>query len=31
MFGLAIEPLRRGDEGRISEVLHKLAAEDPPC
>jgi len=29
MFGLAIEPLRRGDEGRISEVLHKLAAEDP--
>jgi elongation factor G len=29
MFGLAIEPRRRGDEGRISEVLHKLAAEDP--
>jgi elongation factor G len=29
MFGLAIEPTRRGDEGRISEVLSKLAAEDP--
>jgi len=29
MFGWAIEPLRRGDEGRISEVLSKLAAEDP--
>ena len=29
MFGLAIEPIRRGDEGRISEVLNKLAAEDP--
>ena len=29
MFGLAIEPRRRGDEGRISEVLAKLAAEDP--
>jgi elongation factor G len=29
MFGLAIEPARRGDEGRISEVLGKLAAEDP--
>jgi elongation factor G len=29
MFGLAVEPVRRGDEGRISEVLSKLAAEDP--
>jgi len=29
MFGLAIEPRRRGDEGRISEVMAKLAAEDP--
>jgi elongation factor G len=29
MFGLAIEPIRRGDEGRISEVLGKLGAEDP--
>jgi elongation factor G len=29
MFGLAIEPKRRGDEGRISEVIHKMTAEDP--
>jgi elongation factor G len=29
MFGLAIEPKRRGDEGRISEVMSKIAAEDP--
>ncbi len=29
MFGLAIEPKRRGDEGRISEVMNKMAAEDP--
>jgi elongation factor G len=29
MFGLAIEPRKRGDEGRISEVLARLAAEDP--
>jgi elongation factor G len=29
MYGLAIEPRRRGDEGRISEVMTKLAAEDP--
>jgi elongation factor G len=29
MFGLAIEPKRRGDEGRISEILNKMAAEDP--
>jgi elongation factor G len=29
MFGLAVEPKRRGDEQRISEVLHKIAAEDP--
>jgi elongation factor G len=29
MYGLAIEPKRRGDEQRISEVLHKLQAEDP--
>ena len=29
MFGLAIEPRRRGDEGRISEVMAKIAAEDP--
>ncbi len=29
MFGLAIDPKRRGDEGRISEILNKMAAEDP--
>jgi elongation factor G len=29
IFGLAIEPARRGDEQRIWEVLQKLAAEDP--
>lgn len=29
MFGLAVEPKRRGDESRISEALAKLAAEDP--
>jgi elongation factor G len=29
MQGLAIEPKRRGDEQRITEVLHKLQAEDP--
>ncbi|NNF17966.1 MAG: elongation factor G, partial [Gammaproteobacteria bacterium] len=29
MYGLAIEPVRRGDEQKISEALHKLAAEDP--
>lgn len=29
MHSLAIEPKRRGDEQKISETLHKLAAEDP--
>jgi len=29
MSGLAIQPRRRGDEQRISEVLHKMTAEDP--
>ncbi len=29
MFGLAIAPARRGDEGRMSEVLNKMVAEDP--
>ncbi|MEW9898657.1 elongation factor G [Chitinivorax sp. PXF-14] len=29
MQGLAVEPKRRGDEQRISEVLHKLQMEDP--
>ena len=29
MSGVAIQPKRRGDEQRISEVLHKMTAEDP--
>jgi elongation factor G len=29
MVGLAIEPTKRGDEQKISEAMHKLAAEDP--
>ena len=29
MHGVAISPKKRGDEQRISEVLHKLTAEDP--
>jgi elongation factor G len=29
MVGLAIEPKRRGDEGRVSDVLGRMAAEDP--
>jgi elongation factor G len=29
MHGVAIAPKKRGDEQRISEVLHKLVAEDP--
>lgn len=29
MMGLAIEPARRGDEQKLSDALHKLAAEDP--
>ena len=29
MYGLAIEPKKRGDEQKISEALHKLTAEDP--
>jgi elongation factor G len=29
MHGLAIEPKRRGDEQKISDVLHKIEAEDP--
>ena len=28
MFGLAIEPKRRGEEQKISEALHRIAAED---
>ena len=29
LFGLAIEPARRGDEQKLSDALHKLTAEDP--
>ena len=29
MHGVAIAPKRRGDEQRISDVLHKMIAEDP--
>jgi len=29
MYGLAITPSRHGDEQRVSDVLHKLLAEDP--
>ena len=29
MHGVAIEPKRRGDEQRISEVLNRMTAEDP--
>ncbi len=29
MYGLAISPARRGDEGRLSDVLNKLLSEDP--
>jgi elongation factor G len=29
IYGLALEPSKRGDEQKISEVLGKLAAEDP--
>ena len=29
MHGFAITPKRRGDEQRISDVLHKMIAEDP--
>ena len=29
MHGVAITPKRRGDEQRISDVLHRMIAEDP--
>ncbi len=29
MHGLAIAPKRRGDEQRLSDVMHKMVAEDP--
>lgn len=29
MYGLAISPARRGDEGRLSDILNKMLSEDP--
>ncbi|RRJ84816.1 elongation factor G [Aestuariirhabdus litorea] len=29
MYGLAVTPVHRGDEQKLSEALHKLEAEDP--
>jgi elongation factor G len=29
MVGVAIDPIKRGDEAKLSDVLHKLVAEDP--
>ena len=29
MYGLAIEPSKRGTEQKLSDALHKMAAEDP--
>ena len=29
VFGLAVQPKKRGDEQKVSDVLHKIAAEDP--
>jgi elongation factor G len=29
IYGLAIQPKRRGDEQRLSDILHKLQTEDP--
>lgn len=29
VFGLAVMPKKRGDEQKVSDVLHKLMAEDP--
>jgi len=29
MVGLAVQPVRHGDEQKLSDALHKLAAEDP--
>ena len=29
VFGLALQPKKRGDEQKVSDVLHKLMAEDP--
>jgi elongation factor G len=29
VFGLAVQPKKRGDEQKVSDALHKLLAEDP--
>jgi len=29
VFGLAVQPKKRGDEQKVSDVLHKIGAEDP--
>ncbi|MGH8707010.1 MAG: elongation factor G [Burkholderiales bacterium] len=29
VFGLAVQPKKRGDEQKVSDVLHKLVVEDP--
>jgi elongation factor G len=29
VFGLAVQPKKRGDEQKVSDALHKLIAEDP--
>ena len=29
VFGLAVQPHKRGDEQKVSDVLHRIAAEDP--
>jgi elongation factor G len=29
VFGLAVRPKKRGDEQKVSDMLHKLVAEDP--
>ncbi|HUK04036.1 MAG TPA: elongation factor G, partial [Burkholderiales bacterium] len=29
VFGLAVQPRKRGDEQKVSDALHKLIAEDP--
>jgi elongation factor G len=29
VFGLAVQPKKRGDEQKVSDVMHRLVAEDP--
>ena len=29
VFGLAVQPRKRGDEQKVSDVIHKIMAEDP--